>query len=355
MSLDPALFSPDYSTARDRFHAAAAALGCRAESFPVAGRGPSGEELTVDAAWLGEEAATRVLVLSSGLHGVEGFFGSAVQLACLRGPLQTWQAPPRTGVLLLHAVNPFAFAHRRRADEGNVDLNRNFLLPGEEYRGSPPLVRTIRAIFDPSRPPRRFDLFWPRAGWLVLRHGLAKLREALPQGQYDFPDWLFYGGRGPAPVHQLVGALMRHWLGRAEAVTHLDFHTGLGPWATYKLLVETQPDWWAERFGADAVERPDDRRTAYRTRGDWGVWCENLLPDGRYRYTTAEFGTYPLLRIVRALVNENRAFHAGPTDPRYEWTRRELVEAFAPSSGSWRATVLGQAVALVERALGLSA
>jgi hypothetical protein len=254
-------------------------------------------------------------------------------------------------VLLLHGLNPFGFAHRRRADPDNVDLNRNFLLPGEEYEGGPPLVRTIRAAFDPSRSPRRFDLFWPRAGWLVLRHGLAKLREALPQGQYDYPDWLFFGGRGPAPVHQFLAAQMPRWLAGAEAVTHLDFHTGLGPWATYKLLVETQADWWAERFGSEAVERPDDRRTGYRTRGDWGVWCERLLPDGRYRYATAEFGTYPLLRVVRALVNENRAFLLGPTDPRYEWTWRDLVEAFAPASASWRVAVLRQAVSLVERSV----
>src|SRR5262249_22042742 len=159
------------------------------ESHAVAGRGPSGEELTTDVAWLGPERAPRVVVLSSGLHGAEGFLGTAVQLACLAEPPTM---PPGTGLLLLHALNPFAYAHRRRADADNVDLTRNFLLDGEDSRGAAPLIGSLRATFDPSRPPRRTG-FWPRAGWLVLRHGLTALRHTLPVGQYEYPDWLFYG------------------------------------------------------------------------------------------------------------------------------------------------------------------
>jgi hypothetical protein len=35
-------------------------------------------------------------------------------------------------------------------------------------------------------------MFWPRAGWLVP--GTAWRSCALPQGRYDYPDWLFFGG-----------------------------------------------------------------------------------------------------------------------------------------------------------------
>jgi hypothetical protein len=354
VSLLVSAFAPDYVTARERFRAAAGALDCRTEVHPMAGRGPHGEELTIDVALLGHESAGRVVVLSSGLHGAEGFFGSAVQIACLEGPLRAWRPAPGTAVLLLHGLNPFGFAYCRRADENNVDLNRNFLLPGEEYRGSPPLLGVLRATFDPLRPPRRFDAFWLRAMWLVIRHGMATLRETLPHGQYDYPDWLFFGGRGPAATHRLLEEQMPRWLEGAEAATHLDFHTGLGAWATYKLLLDESPGWWVEHYGRDVVEGMESHTTGYRTRGDWGQWCQAMFPERRYHFATAEFGTHPVLHVVRALVNENRAYQAGKFDPRYDWTRRDMVEAFAPASPAWRAAVLRQAVALVERTLAVT-
>src|SRR5262245_12648489 len=121
-------FSPDYHTARHRFREAAARLGWQQEVHPIDPVGPGGSELTMDvASSLGREAQSTVIV-SSGVHGVEGFFGSAVQL----GLLDCWHrdGPPSPGVrcVFLHGLNPFGFAWLRRFDENNVDLNRNFLL-----------------------------------------------------------------------------------------------------------------------------------------------------------------------------------------------------------------------------------
>ena len=67
-----------------------------------------------------------LVVHTSGVHGVEGYAGSAVQQALLRLHSAT---PPtnklRTSLLLIHAVNPYGMAHYRRFNENNVDLNRN--------------------------------------------------------------------------------------------------------------------------------------------------------------------------------------------------------------------------------------
>ena len=87
-------FSPDYSTARDRFRQAASRLGWLLEAHPIEAAGPGGEELTIDVASSSTGDPERVLVVSSGIHGVEGFFGSAVQLALLGQPgLEMLSAP----------------------------------------------------------------------------------------------------------------------------------------------------------------------------------------------------------------------------------------------------------------------
>jgi hypothetical protein len=75
---DLAAYSPDYQTARKRFRQAATQAGWELEAFPVETPDAAGLRLTVDAARTPGPDDTRALLVTSGLHGVEGFFGSAV-------------------------------------------------------------------------------------------------------------------------------------------------------------------------------------------------------------------------------------------------------------------------------------
>ena len=129
------LFSPSYEVARRRFRDAARAAGTTVEQHRV-DTGEAGVDFTIDVATVGAREPSWAVVVSSGVHGVEGFFGSAIQLAWLSG--QTAGEPPPGGgvVVLIHAVNPSGFARLRRTNEHNVDLNRNFL---DTARRRPPL------------------------------------------------------------------------------------------------------------------------------------------------------------------------------------------------------------------------
>jgi hypothetical protein len=104
------LFSTTYEQARDRFIAAASAHPHLAEY----GARPIEGEHTLDWALTGPADAKDVLVYTSGLHGIEGYAGSAVQLRLLA-------LGEPTAVLWLHALNPWGMAQFRRVNEGNVD------------------------------------------------------------------------------------------------------------------------------------------------------------------------------------------------------------------------------------------
>src|SRR6266850_7218703 len=97
-------FSPDYFTARDRFREATARAGGRIETLPLDARGPGGESLGVDIAWFGAANPRRVLLHSSGLHGVEGFAGSAIQLQFLDS---LPRAHAETAFVIVHVLNPY--------------------------------------------------------------------------------------------------------------------------------------------------------------------------------------------------------------------------------------------------------
>jgi Protein of unknown function (DUF2817) len=337
-------------------------LGWNLEALPIPGTGPSGEELTIDVAVSGNANAEHVLVVSSGLHGVEGPFGSTVQFGVMAKWLGDEKPPANVRYVFLHALNPHGYAWGRRVDAENVDPNRNFLLPGEAYTGSPDGYKFFDALLNPKSPPGRFDFFVPRAWLAVLRHGLPALKQALVAGQYDYPQGIFFGGNGPTATHRALRDHLRGWIGPATDVVHLDFHTGLGPWASYKLLLDAPvtaqqlrrlDDW----FGPDTYEEDDPRKTSYLPRGGLGKWCvaQQFAPE--YLYLVAEFGTFGNIPMLAGLRQENRAVHWGRPGHRFaERAKARLRELFCPTSSKWRKRVLNDGVALVHRAArGLAA
>ena len=350
-------FSPDYLTARHRFRAAATAAGARLESHPISGEGPSGEELAIDVALLGADSPSHLVIVSSGLHGVEGFLGSAIQSALLEGGLIAGLLPTGSALLLLHALEPHGFAWLRRNDAANVDLNRNFLPPGIPFTGSPPLYRDLEDWLNPKCAPRNPVWSLPRAVALIVRHGTPRLKEAIAVGQYDFPKGLFFGGHEPSPTRRLLAEHLPRWGGPAARIIHLDVHTGLGRSATVKLLLDSSqadrvPD-LTRVFGPGLLELAEAGGTAYRVNGDFLPWCASEVFAGRrYDGLCAEFGTYPPLRVLLALRAENQAHHwTRPGGPETRQAGKNLREAFAPADPRWRHNTVSLGLDLIRLAV----
>ena len=69
------LFSPSYEVARRRFRDAARAAGTTVEQHRV-DTGEAGVDFTIDVATVGAREPSWAVVVSSGVHGVEGFSSS---------------------------------------------------------------------------------------------------------------------------------------------------------------------------------------------------------------------------------------------------------------------------------------
>jgi len=350
-------FSPDYVTAKKRFREAAERLGWTLNAYSIEATGPQGEALTIDAAASSATEAPCVLVLSSGLHGVEGFLGSAVQLALL----ERWQreSGPPSGVrcVLLHGLNPFGFAWSRRFDADNIDPNRNFLFEGEEYSGSSERYASFNTLLNPERPPSFCDLFYLRALWAIARHGKPALKQALATGQYDFPKGLFFGGKGPSRTKEIVQHNLKSWIGSGRTVAHLDFHTGLGAWGTCRLLIDyrlstAQRERLTRWFGAEEWEENDPQKTAVQPRGSFGQWCVAQNHEAAYVFAFAEIGTYSNLSVIAGLRFENQAHHWAPLNAASTAQAKvRLRELFCPASSAWRSGVIAKCMDLVDRAI----
>ncbi|MBT3221975.1 MAG: DUF2817 domain-containing protein [Proteobacteria bacterium] len=358
---DATAFSPDYVAARARFRSAAHALHCSLEALPIGQRSPEGEELTIDVARLGSDKPEKVVIVSSGLHGVEGIFGSAVQAALLEDHLGGWKPPSKGALILIHALNPYGFAWTRRVNEENVDLNRNFLLNGEDYSGSPEMYWKLDELLNPTRPPGRISGFLPKAIFNIARFGMPALKNAVAGGQYDYPKGLFFGGSKGTTTKNLLKEHLPRWVGEPQEVLHIDFHSGLGKPTTYKLLVDHP--WGSDRvaelgaiFGAKRVEPWEpDQGVSYNIRGGLGTWCQELFPNVKYDVLCAEFGTVHVLKVIAALHQENRAHNWGdPEAPGYKSAKQMMIRAFAPPESSWRNAVVPKGLRIVERAMDAS-
>jgi hypothetical protein len=352
----PSAFSPDYRTARARFREQAVARGMRLEAHPL----PGGHDLTVDVAFLGDDQAERVVIVSSGLHGVEGFLGSAIQLAWLDDPAQFPDPPPGSALVLIHALDPYGFAKLRRVDADNVDLNRNFVLEPDTFSGCPETYRALDGMLNPRWPPSWFDPYPVDSLVALMRFGRGELKRAIAHGQYEFPLGLFFGGKGPAPTRRLLERELPRWVNGAEQVLHLDVHTGLGPSGSLAFLLDgsvplERVAWLRERFGHERVVWSGEG-VSYPTSGGLGSWCQAKFPGVAYDYLCAEFGTWGGSSVLAALRRENQADHWG--EPGSESTARakaRLREAFAPSDPAWRERTVREGLASIQRAFEVAA
>ncbi|QDU39145.1 hypothetical protein Mal4_34810 [Maioricimonas rarisocia] len=349
------VFSPSYLEARAKFCEATTRAGWEHSGYPTGETGPDGTPLTLDVASCGDPDAKRVLLVSSGLHGVEGYFGSALQIAALQNWAPETTLPPQTRIVFLHGLNPYGFAWIRRVDSHNIDPNRNFLLPEDSFDRPAPRYRRYDRFLNPNRPPAPFDTFrWIGAAALLIL-GPKRLAQAIAAGQHEYPDGLFFGGQDYGPTQTLYAAHWKNWVGDDTQVLHIDFHTGLGKSATWKLLLDTQltdaelkrlQEW----FGEGSVARGDPEVT-YETSGSIGRWCRSSH-SGRYVYVCAEFGTFDALSVLSALRSENQAHrYCQPDEPAWKHAKSRLKEIFCPASPVWRGKVLDEGTGLIRQAV----
>ncbi len=345
-------FSTDYQEARERFLRASILAGAKTLSYKVFN--DTHRDLYMDISIIGRDNDPAITV-SSGVHGVEGFFGSAVQLALLDS-LAKKALSDNIRYILIHAVNPYGFAHIRRTNEDNIDLNRNFLEDFKQLPKTPDLYEHLNKFLNPKSPPDR-DAFLLKAIWLILRYGKANISAAIAGGQHEYPQGLFFGGSKPSASAKIIFENSHEWIGNSPGIIHIDLHTGLGKRGDYKLLVLESKNSdsfgrYRKVFDSSRVQSLDDPDgVAYPAAGLFGKWMVDRFGKDKYRFAAAEFGTYPSMKVLSALRDENRAHHYGTkNDPSTQKAKSDLMEAFCPRSEKWRAKVVDTGLNIIQQA-----
>jgi hypothetical protein len=357
------LFRADYAADRAAFKAAverfAARSGRRLQLHTHCV--DRADDLQVTAAELAATRPERLYVLCTGIHGIEGYAGSAIA----RHLLETSFAgldPATTSVLIVHALNPYGFANFVRVNAGNVDLNRNCAAQGEAlfetdstaYAALSGLLAPQRAQGAPLIERARFQ-----AGLLaaLLQHGADALRQASLAGQYIDPCGIFFGGSRVEPEIAFFQGLYEALARAHDEVLLTDLHTGYGVRGEAYPLFGRADSESVRAFTELGVSDASGQDKAYTVYGDLVGYCyltaKRVRPQGTFNGLVIELGTHGLslldqLRDLYTVVSENRLRQLGASDSAVRGQFREL---FYPSSAAWRDRAVRVGGRAVERVL----
>jgi len=336
-------FSETYLEARSKFRQAAKDAGAELVSLQIY------QNYTTDIAYLQSES-TDLVVHTSGVHGIEGYAGSAVQIALLKNI----PATKRPSVLLIHAVNPHGMAHYRRINENNVDLNRNGLHDFDKVNKRDPNMAgyvDFDASFNPTQPFRYgfFGELLPK----LWEHGLNKLKSAMVSGQYHKATGIFYGGTQLEASNQKMYDFMKEFLETHPVkgkTTWINLHTGLGKSGmdTILLLDKNCKENVSQVFNESLVPGAtggDDVQDGYdMIQGATEGLMQPLLSQQDW-IVTQEFGTKSSIWVGRALILENMQYN------HLEKASKILRSAFYPRTPEWRQSILTRGLRVLQQAM----
>lgn len=287
----------------------------------------------------------RLLIHFTGLHGVEGYIGSAVQRSVLRSYLYPERlASVDASVLFVHVVNPYGMAFFRRANPANVDLNRNCLK--ERERDINPDYAYFRAFLEPKNEAvllAGLPLAWAN----YLRLGRARSVNALAAGQNRFPAGVFYAGEKLQPEITKLADFLRQHFPDVKEIFAMDLHSGLGEFGQEILFTDNEDGdtlrHWAEAVFERSTDRPDEEKGTYQSLGKFSDSLRAIFPSSRLYYVMQEFGTYSGFSVLDALRRENfywQRRHRKGNERKLEEARRHLFECFFPADIGWRENAL---------------
>jgi hypothetical protein len=359
-------FSNSYAEAAGRFAIAcqdltSAGHNVTHQRLKLGMKGPEAEELAIDIAVIGSLDSGKAIISSSGVHGVEGYPGSAIQLSIM-DKLAKSEPFDDHGVIFIHAVNPYGMAWWRRFNENNVDLNRNFLRLDELYSGVPDGYEAVKDFINPKTVPKKNEYsFNIRALLLILKYGYPNLKQAVAEGQYQYPAAIQYGGskleKGPSMLIDWLNAN----LVQVKQIFAIDHHTGLGPSGHDTLLLPLELrnkdfDKFVElqQLFPGHIELLSKTGVGYEIKGDIHQGLVNRFPGISWTYLTQEFGTFKSIKVIRANRDENRWTQWGDyvdeAGAKSHWSRLNLLRMFNPNDAIWQDKIVSRGNAVFESA-----
>ena len=362
-------FHNSYDDSKSAFIAQANSLKTKFDSVQLFSRNvPSkiDNNLTIDFCYVPAQKETeKLIIITSGTHGVEGYVGSAVQ-QMLMSEILTGEILDEVGVLLVHSVNPFGFKYSRRVTENNVDFNRNCdteqTLFSSENEGYGKLLGMLNPEGKVNSGSLKNKFFMLIAINELIKKSMGSLRQAILQGQYKYTKGLYFGGVDFEPQIAILGDVFKTYSADYDTVFNIDLHTGYGSRGEAHLFPNPIDDVKVKTALENVFEgytiNWGDSDDFYIINGSFTDYIGKLLSDKFYLPMVLEFGTLNSqstvgsIKSIHNMVMENQGVQHGFKSAKDSIKIMDsFMEMYNPTSEKWRTKVMDDSRIMLKKTL----
>ena len=297
----------------------------------------------------------KLIVISSAVHGIEGYVGSAIQQMFLKEILPVLKIK-NTSFLIIHSINPFGFKYHRRVTENNVDLNRGLEQDRKLFKSINKGYSQLNDYLNPEKKYSKRDLFHSffilKSLTLLIRKSISSLRQAALQGQYQFPKGLYFGGMEFEPQKKILEELLITNIQKDQKVLTIDLHTGYGKKGMLHILQNHADETVksiTEKICNDHPIHRGGKDKFYEIFGDFAEFVGQVAPLNTCIPLVFEYGTQNNLgllggfRAIHTMISENQGFHHGYSNPKVEKkVKDKFLKMFYPNDKILREGILEQ-------------
>lgn len=237
----------------------------------------------------------KYLVITSGIHGVEGYIGTQMIMHFLKTHRKRLN-PNKVGLIFINFINAYGMKTFTRNNKDNIDLNRNFMAFDQQ---------TYEKM-DTTLPHPYFSGQW--VGSNTLLNELKFIREVLPlyfskhwkpvmnkvfKGQYISKDYPFYGGAELTCENKMLIQWLTPYYESDSQIILLDLHTGIGDFGQMTFILDqNEPErtfLWKMKLGSPNVYKTGEGQM-YDVSGDFTHYWYEHFPNQNHTGITVEFG-----------------------------------------------------------------
>ncbi len=294
-----------------------------------------------------KKVANNRLILSVGLHGIEGYVGHATLMSFFDNLLT--EIRDDTEVIIYHGINPYGMKHFKRTNENNVDLNRNFSL--NNFSSENIGYRKIKSFYKPKKymNSKTANLgFYSSLSKIVIKNGPSTVKESSMLGQSYSPDGICYTGKEFQSSTKFMLKEIPKVMYDIKKVVWIDLHTGYG--SRYQMsVINSKHELENTKLFSENIKYPLvlglNTEDFYDVEGDMLESIYNIKTKTKQKcdlYATCfEFGTLgdstkKIVESLKATVFDNSSRFITQNPKTKEYINLLVREQFLPSEEKWR-------------------
>ncbi len=309
-------------------------------------------EYDIDKITISKQAdITNRIVISSGLHGIEGYIGHVCQMHFLTNILDKVDA--NTEIIMYHIINPHGLDNYRRFNVNNVDLNRNYSKNGFELENDAFIkVHSFLA-------PRKLNSIFGSNIWFyttvirnIIKHSIKTMNLAILKGQKVDSKSIYYSGTKYEPSTKYIIKELDSLYSNVALVLWIDLHSGYGN--KYQMsIINSRYETKTTKELKENLQYKSiigyENDTMYDTDGDITekLYQEHQNQDHNssllalcYEFGTIGNSLFDTLRTFKTILFENNITHFATNKKMKEYQTSLMKKAFLPNSTKWKTNAI---------------